>query len=210
MAARRLISEGTEAFLRGDNPAALAAFDAALSADDAGVGPRLWQRGISLYYADRFDDGSAQFRRDVAENPNDAEEALWAWLCEARRGAAGAGPAAASRRLPRTGRDPRPVVRAALAAVGGGAPGAPDAAPDDARPAPDAASAAARVLRAARPGDEGDRFYALLYAGLLSEAHGDEEGARRYIGEAADSPYGRASPDYMTAVARVHRATRGW
>lgn len=44
--------------------------------------PYLWQRGLSLYYADRFQDGADQFRRDVAVNPNDTEEAIWAFLCE--------------------------------------------------------------------------------------------------------------------------------
>ena len=32
----------------------------------------------------RFLDGAAQFREDVAVNPNDTEEAIWAFLCEAR------------------------------------------------------------------------------------------------------------------------------
>ena len=44
----------------------------------------MWQRGLSLYYAERLQEGSAQFRRDVAVNPNDTEEAVWAFLCEAR------------------------------------------------------------------------------------------------------------------------------
>jgi len=50
--------------------------------------PYLWQRGLSLYYADRFQDGADQFRRDVAVNPNDTEEAIWAYLCEVRSPAA--------------------------------------------------------------------------------------------------------------------------
>ena len=29
--------------------------------------------GLSLYYADRFDEGAQQFRKDVAVNPNDTE-----------------------------------------------------------------------------------------------------------------------------------------
>ena len=31
-----------------------------------------------------FEAGAAQFRGDVAVNPNDTEEAIWAFLCEAR------------------------------------------------------------------------------------------------------------------------------
>jgi hypothetical protein len=33
----------------------------------------MWQRGLSLYYVERFADGAKQFRDDVAVNPNDTE-----------------------------------------------------------------------------------------------------------------------------------------
>ena len=46
------------------------------------IRPFLWQRGLSLYYRDRFAEGAAQFRDDVAVNPNDTEESIWAFLCE--------------------------------------------------------------------------------------------------------------------------------
>jgi hypothetical protein len=36
--------------------------------------PYMWQRGLSLYYLGRFEDGAQQFRDDVAVNPNDTEE----------------------------------------------------------------------------------------------------------------------------------------
>ncbi|XLU67859.1 hypothetical protein S245_026912, partial [Arachis hypogaea] len=42
----------------------------------------LWQRGLSLYYLDRFEEGAEQFRLDVAQNPNDTEESIWCFLCE--------------------------------------------------------------------------------------------------------------------------------
>lgn len=32
----------------------------------------------------RFEDGAEQFRIDVAQNPNDTEESIWCFLCEAR------------------------------------------------------------------------------------------------------------------------------
>ena len=37
-----------------------------------------------MYYCNRFEEGAAQFRRDVALNPSDTEEAIWTFLCEAR------------------------------------------------------------------------------------------------------------------------------
>ena len=44
----------------------------------------LWQRGLSLYYARRFEDGSEQFLTDVSLNPNDTEETIWKFLCDAQ------------------------------------------------------------------------------------------------------------------------------
>ena len=58
-------------------------FDAALALSPR-LRPYLWQRGLSLYYAEQYEAGARQFRDDVAVNPNDTEEAIWAFLCEAR------------------------------------------------------------------------------------------------------------------------------
>lgn len=32
----------------------------------------------------RFEEGAAQFRLDVAANPNDTEESIWCYLCESQ------------------------------------------------------------------------------------------------------------------------------
>ena len=32
----------------------------------------------------RFEEGAEQFRLDVAQNPNDSEESIWCFLCEAQ------------------------------------------------------------------------------------------------------------------------------
>ncbi|CAI5464566.1 unnamed protein product [Closterium sp. Yama58-4] len=53
-------------------------------------------------------------------------------------------------------------------------------------------------------------FYANLYVGLFHESEGDQDQSRRYILEAAQSPYGLRSGDYMAALARVHCLQRGW
>lgn len=44
----------------------------------------LFRQGLSLYYLERYADGAVQFRKDVAVNPNDTEESIWAFLCGAR------------------------------------------------------------------------------------------------------------------------------
>ncbi|XP_041022273.1 uncharacterized protein LOC121263446 isoform X6 [Juglans microcarpa x Juglans regia] len=77
------IRRGMLLFRQGDVQGSLVEFDKAIELD-----PRqkayLWQRGLSLYYLDRFEEGAEQFRLDVAQNPNDTEESIWCFLCEAQ------------------------------------------------------------------------------------------------------------------------------
>lgn len=35
-------------------------------------------------HINRFEEGAEQFRIDVAQNPNDTEESIWCFLCEAQ------------------------------------------------------------------------------------------------------------------------------
>ena len=90
---RNLVREGMRSFRMGDVASSLSYFDAAEEAASSSSGsgsgssslaPYLWQRGISYYYLDRFEDGHVQFRRDVAVNPNDVEEIVWDVACLAR------------------------------------------------------------------------------------------------------------------------------
>src|SRR5205085_8743876 len=46
--------------------------------------PYHWQRGISLYYAGRFDDGKKQFELHQTVNTQDVENAVWHFLCTVR------------------------------------------------------------------------------------------------------------------------------
>ncbi|KAM0867904.1 hypothetical protein ACQ4PT_041671 [Festuca glaucescens] len=82
-AATLAVRRGMQLFKQGDVAGSAAEFDRAIELD-----PRqkayLWQRGLSLYYLDRFEDAAEQFRLDVAENPNDTEESIWCFLCEAQ------------------------------------------------------------------------------------------------------------------------------
>jgi hypothetical protein len=64
---------------------------------------------LHCYTLRRFAEGAEQFRRDVAVNPNDTEEAVWAFLCEART----LGFEQARARLLKVGRDSRPYMRTA-------------------------------------------------------------------------------------------------
>ncbi len=48
------------------------------------IEPRLWQRGLALYYAGRFEDGVKQFETHQTVNSQDVENAVWHLLCAAR------------------------------------------------------------------------------------------------------------------------------
>ena len=146
----------------------------------------MWQRGLSLYYVGRYADGAQQFRDDVAVNPNDTEESIWALLCEARL----VGFDAARRDMLRVGRDGRPVMRAAYELFRG--------------------EGTMEALQAATQGGPHDFFYGTLYQGLYYEASGDDAKARECVLAATRSEYGEKSGDYMAALSAVHCKRRGW
>ena len=66
---------GAAAFKRNQVEESCDAFDESMRLDPGSAG-RLWQRGLSLFYAERLVDGMAQFANDVALNPNDTEETV--------------------------------------------------------------------------------------------------------------------------------------
>ncbi|MCL1471880.1 tetratricopeptide repeat protein [Argonema antarcticum] len=51
---------------------------------DPKVAPYLWQRGLSFYYAEKFESGAKQFELDLSVNSQDVEETVWRYLCIAR------------------------------------------------------------------------------------------------------------------------------
>lgn len=184
--ARALVRSGMDKFENNDVEGSVADFDAALAARPA-MRPYLWQRGLSLYYLAEYAEGATQFRDDVAVNPNDTEESIWAFLCEAQL----LGPEAARQQFLQVGRDPRPVMRTAYESFRTGTP------PEG-------------ILAAAGDEQGHDAFYSQLYVGLWHEAAGDAERARTAVEAAAGTAYAQQSGDYMAALARVHCARRGW
>src|SRR6202051_3677601 len=77
------IQKGMEHFRMAHIPQSVDDFDRAIQLDPAQA-PYLWQRGISLYYAGRYDDGRKQFELHQTVNGNDVENAAWRDLCMAR------------------------------------------------------------------------------------------------------------------------------
>ena len=164
-------------------------FDDAIEVDSR-VGAYLWQRGVSLYYAEDFDGAARQFREDVAMNPNDTEESVWCFASEARD--PGKGVAYAREHMLKTGRDARPVMAAVFELFESGS------------------EEAEERLRAAGARNANDEFYSLMYLGLWREINGDEAGAKECIKRANRTAYARLSGDYMANVTRVHERARGW
>ena len=161
-------------------------------AEQPAAKPYLWQRGLSLYYADRYADGAEQFAADVAVNPNDTEEQIWHLLCLAQI----KGGLAAARPFKLTvGTDRRPVMRAVQKLFLSGT--------DDAE---------AELAALARGGDTGSRFYAALYLSLYHESLGDKAKAESRMREAVKTDYalGQGARDPMVELANVAMQRRGW
>jgi lipoprotein NlpI len=168
-------------FERGHIAQSVAGFDELIRLVPT-YGPQLWQRGIALYYAGRFDDCRAQFELHRTVNPDDVENAAWHFLCVARGQSAGRARAAL---LP-VGSDPRPPMRQIYEMF------RDRATPDE-------------VISAAG-GDPSAQFYAELYVGLYLEALGRKEIALAHIRNAAADRFATVG-GYMHTVARVHLMT---
>jgi lipoprotein NlpI len=147
------------------------------------IAPQLWQRGIALYYAGRYQDCRAQFESHRTVNPSDVENAFWHFLCVARAES----PEKARAALLPVGPDPRVPMREVYALLQG------KLRPDD-------------VLAAAGTRPDG-QFFAHLYVGLYSEATGNNRVALEHIKAAADDRFADVG-GYMHDVARVHLRIR--
>lgn len=184
---RAVFTEAVRLFFAADPRGSAREFDrlVALEPDSE---PQLWQRGLALYYADRFADGRLQFERHRPANPDDVENVTWHFACVAREKGAEAARAAI---LP-VGVDRRVPMREILALFAG-------------------RGGADHVLAAASAGPEDSRrdqlFYAHLYLALHAESLGDEPTAKKHMLLAA-GPF--AMDHYMGKVAVLHCRLRGW
>ena len=153
-----------------------------------GAEPDLWQRGLALYYAERFDDGRKQFELHRTVNPNDVENPAWHFLCVAKL----EGVQAARGKLLPVGEDSRVPMKEILDFYAGRCD-------------------AAAVLAAAQKGEPDARrnqlCYGHLYLGLYYEAAGDPAKAREHITQAA-GPF--RMDHYMGKVPVMHAKLRGW
>jgi lipoprotein NlpI len=176
--AQATMERAVTAFEDGHFAESAAAFDSLAKArpDQA---PYLWQRGIALYYAGRFDDCRRQFESHRSVNPDDVENAAWHFLCVARAES----PAKAREALLPVGPDARVPMREVYQMFRG-------------------MLTPEQVLAAAGSRPDG-QFYGHLYLGLYFEAIGMKDHALEHIRIAADDRFERYG-GYMHMVARVH------
>ena len=183
---RILMALGAALFKAGQVDRSIDAFDSAASSDST-LGPHLWQRGISHYYARRYDDCIAQFEVHRTVNPQDVENSVWHFLCVAARD----GFDAARAGLIPVERDARVPMMEVFRLFGGSASPA------------DVLEAAQRSGSAGR--GSSPEFYAHLYLGLYYEAKGEPAQSADQISEAVRI---RLPANYMWQVARVHQQIR--
>ncbi|HAA28857.1 MAG TPA: hypothetical protein DCE56_15695 [Cyanobacteria bacterium UBA8553] len=148
------------------------------------LSPYLWQRGLSYYYAERFEEGAQQFELDLTVNPQDVEETVWRYLCITQF----KGVSEAQNSLLVVRNDPRLVMRCVYELFAG------NCTTDDA------------IAAGQKEGRRG-RFYSHLYVGLYYEAQEEVERSRKHIIKAVHE---YPLDDYMWHLASVHQRLRGW
>lgn len=155
--------------------------------------PHHWQRGLSYYYAEKYEEGKAQFERHQTVNTQDVENAVWHFLCAVR--APGGKVEAAQKELIPIERDSRIPMKEVHDLFAG-------------------RGSVEEVLSAAAPNtdnilsdeERNHLCYAHLYLGLYFEAIGEEEKMKEHIRLAA---FEYPMEHYMGKTAKVHAKLRG-
>jgi len=143
-----------------------------------------WQRGISCYYAGKFDEGKAQFESYQKFDGNDVENAVWRFLCQAKKD----GIDKARKDMLKIDDDQRVPMKEVYDLFMG------KLKPQDVL---DAAKNQKTVRNQTAP-----LFYAHLYLGLYFDAIGDRKKALEHLNIATDD---YRTYQYMWDVARIHR-----
>lgn len=185
-----------QSFRSGNVSTSLQYFDKANdSVPDNKLTPYLWQRGISYYYLDKFQEGHEQFSLDVRVNPLDVEEIVWDIACLARmNNGQEVFPVENQMSLPKGKKDRRKIMSTVYSLFRNDGATEYD------------------LREAGHDSNISDEFYSLFYLGLYCEIRGEASKAEMYMKMAERSKYatGVGSGDYMSACARVHCQLRGW
>ena len=184
---------GDISFAAGQMDACVAAYDKLIELQPS-LEPRLWQRGLALYYAKEFEKGVRQFETHQLVNTQDVENAVWHLLCAARISNVEEGrgkliPISEDRRVPMS------QIYEMYAG----------------RMTPEQVLAIANRTSASVELDSGQhrlqRYYAHLYIGLYHEMLKNQEASIREMKKAAEiNPLEKTN--FMGQVARVHLQLR--
>src|ERR1019366_8448435 len=174
--AAEYFSRGVAHFKAGKFKESIADFDKQIELDPKAKISH-WQRGISYFYAGRYDEGRRQFEGYQEFDSNDVENAIWRFMCMARKD----GLDQARKAILKIGDDRRVPIRQVYDLYKG------DLKTDD-------------VLKAAKANNE--QFYAHLYVGIYFDLLGDKKKAFPHLNTATED---HRIGHYMWDVARVHR-----
>lgn len=145
-----------------------------------------WQRGISHYYAGRWDDGIAQFEGYQEFDSNDVENAVWRFMCQARK----EGIDKARKEMLKIGADKRVPMRQIYDLYLG-------------KITPEEVLDSAKKTNAENKAALNSQlFYAHLYIGIWRELEGNKKAAFEHLQRATED---HRIGHYMWDVARVHR-----
>jgi len=192
MRASILQERGQNRFFKADIDGSLADFNEVVELMPE-RDPYHWQRGITFYYAGKYQEGKEQFERHQKVNSQDVENAVWHFLC-AVRGPEGS--VESARRnlisIKEDTRVPMKEVHSLFAGTG---------------------SAEAVMVAARKMGNPAKSeiaknalLYAHLYLAIYFEALGKEDLMKEHIKKAAVD---YRMDHYMGKVAQVHAKLRG-
>lgn len=176
------------AFAAGHPVNSAEAYDRLVNLDPQ-LKPRFWQRGISLYYANRFEDGADQFNSHQTFNSQDVENSVWQLMCQAKVTSV----EEARKQMIPIEHDRRVGMLEIFKMFAG------TGTPED-------------VLKACKyePGSkikkDNDLYHGLLYIGLYHEMVGETEKSEIAINQALEAQPSNDSTMYW--IARVHKQLR--
>lgn len=154
--------------------------------------PRLWQRGLALYYLERYQDGVEQFEVHQTVNGQDVENAVWHFACTARSQSL---EKAREQLIPIQNDTRVPMMQIHQLFAG-------TMQPDEVLSA--AVEGVTNEVELAR-----NKYYAHFYIGLFHDANGDSQAAIEQMKLAAAEDHQISKRTLMGQVANVHLKLRG-
>jgi lipoprotein NlpI len=180
--AQMYIMRGAYHFRRGAFAESVSDFDKLIEIEPQAT-PFLWQRGISLYYAEKYNEGKEQFGWHIDIKPNDVENTFWHFLCNAKAN----GIDTARKELRLAEWDPRPPLMQVQQMLQG------DLTPEE-------VIEACQIPISNEYIQKLTRFQGYLYVGLYCDAANLPEQSKSYLTQCLEMEM----PGFMSDVAKHH------